>query len=140
MRRLFEDLADRAKSGLERAQFETDKALRISKAKKEAETLEAEFKAKLQEMGRQTLELLEKGEISNASLASLSEGIAVLRVRLDAKESELALIKAETFEESQSTEGTPPPAAAEQSKFCPACGSPVPANAVFCPKCGNKLS
>ena len=139
MRGFLDELGESLKSGLTRARFEADKTLRVNRARQEVATAESEWKSKLEDMGYQALQLVESGEITDPSLVELSKVLRDLRTRLNAKESELASIQVQTFEQVEAGEVAPEAAATEGAKFCPACGSQVSASDVFCANCGNKL-
>lgn len=138
---LFDRLSKGVAKAAEQAKFEADKLVRVNKLNAEVSELEKQITQTLVGVGRQALELVERGVIPMPSeLEGMASQVQQMESQLAAKRAELEAAKASKYEDMV---GAAPEAAAaapeEGAQFCPNCGEKVQQGAKFCPSCGQKI-
>ncbi len=125
------DFMDSFRRGVDRAGFELDRLLRANRVRAQIGGLRSRVDEELRQIGRQVVDLYDKGEPIAPELQNRCERIKQLQSEIAVREAELAAINQETPVSGQEGAGT--------AATCPKCGVSLPANAAFCPACGVDL-
>lgn len=156
-------------SGISRATFEADKAIRVSAARSQLSGLEKRLEACYREAGRKLHQLYSAGEIDHEQLTEICSRVAEQLQLISDKEAEIETIKAEVFvatmpsvAQAGTSLGRQAESAARarvgaqtlvtsttvsgsssdldrEAKPCSSCDASAPVEAVFCPYCGSRF-
>ena len=110
--------------GLRTQWSEVDRRRRTNQLSAEIKALREEMKQLTEALGLQVLSLYDAGKVSHPELARLCERINSLRDDIEARNGELAELKAQ---------------AAAAVTHCAQCQASVTGDAEFCPKCGARV-
>jgi hypothetical protein len=113
--------------GLRQRLADADRRRRLNQVKQELGDLQSEEAQSINALSAQVWALYEAGSLSQPELVSLCNGVKEVRVKIKAKEAELA----------QMQPAKPEPSAEE---LCPSCGVPIVAGGGFCQSCGTQLT
>ncbi len=138
---LFDRLSKGVAKAAEQAKFEADKLVRVNKLNTEVSELEKQITQTLVGVGRQALELVERGVIPMPpELEGMASQVQQMESQLAAKRAELEAAKASKYEDIVgAAPGAAVAAPEEGGQFCPNCGEKVQQGAKFCPSCGQKI-
>jgi len=141
---IFKKITEGITGGLDRAQWEADKLVKVNKIRGEISALEKELAAVNEKLANQVLELHAEGRLQAPELEEILREVVSLQERLDDKQEELRATQAMKFEDAQRAQPEEAPAApstapAATPKFCPNCGATLQEGARFCPQCGHKI-
>jgi septal ring factor EnvC (AmiA/AmiB activator) len=144
------DFLGKLKSGANKVAFEADKMARTNRAQGEADKLKLQINSQYTKLGEAIYQKFSNQEAIDPALVEACEAITQLQQQVEAKNEEVAKIKAETFgAAAPAAEAAPAaaeaaaesaaPEAVPQSKHCPNCGKAVDGDEKFCKECGTKL-
>ena len=162
---IFRKIAGGLADGIDRAQWEADKLVKINRIHGEVSDLEKELASAQARLANQVLELHSDGRLQVPELDEPIWGIADVEARLDEKKEELAATSTMKFEDVEGVqktaqaEGAKPAQpqladeqveaelaplttlgeAAPEALFCSNCGTSLQPDARFCPECGYKV-
>ncbi len=148
-------------TGVGRAQFETDKLMKVNTLRSEVERAKHDRRSLLVEIGEEAVTLYASHEINLPGLDMQLARLSDLTQMLKSKEEQLAAAEATQFIAPAPATPAPAPVAAPapaiepvveptpaaaapvapaaRPTFCPNCGTKLPAVGVFCPACGTKI-
>ncbi|NJD60102.1 MAG: hypothetical protein C3F13_14760 [Anaerolineales bacterium] len=155
------DIFGRLKSGAEKVAFEADKMSRLNRARGELDKLKNQVQENYAKLGEKYFTERETAGITGAEYDESCQAIASLLEQVEAKNAEIQRIDAETYgtppvqpagqtvfgqaqsqpapAATQAVAPSPAPAASKTTRFCPNCGTELPAETKFCTNCGSKV-
>lgn len=130
------DFMDSLKRGVDRAGFEVDRLLRANRVRARINALRAQADDEMRQIGRQVVELCDRGEMVREELRDHCERVKQYEAEIAEREGELEAINREAppIEEQQA-----PETVQTVDSRCPACDSVLPEDAAFCHRCGTEV-
>lgn len=135
------DFMDSLRRGVDRAGFEMDRFLRANRVRSRINGLRSQVDEEMRQIGRQVVELNQRGELVQEELRQHCERIKQLQAEIAAQEVELEAINRETQTGPEpETTAQQPAQPAPVAAACSSCGAALPEGATFCPRCGTRVS
>lgn len=143
-------------SAVSRTGWEAQKQMRLRGKQGEIDKLLEQRQKLLDDLALTAMNLYQQGTLTDPQLSRFCASVLELDHDVKTRETQLQEIKNEVYPTDQfgpapTTDYTPPSenpnagasqqagASAAGQEFCPNCGSPIRANALYCRSCGAKL-
>ena len=148
------DFFGKLKSGAGKVAFEADKMTRLNRAKGELEKIKNQIQAQYMKLGETYYSQRATTGVTGPVFDEICQAITELENLSGDKNEDIQRINTETYApqaaqptaqpasesgQPQSIPPMPPASAAATTKFCPNCGTQIPAETKFCPNCGTKV-
>ncbi len=155
------DFFGKLKSGAGKVAFEAEKMNRLNRAKGELEKIKGQVQAQFAKLGQMYYAQRETSGVTGPGFDEICQAVKDLEQQVVSKNEEIQRINAEVYTPQGAqpaaqpvpspTTGAPVPApsqtistaapapSAAATKFCPNCGTQIPAETKFCTNCGTKV-
>ncbi len=155
------DFFGKLKSGAGKAAFEVDKMTRLNRAKGELEKIKSQIQVQYAKLGEMYYTQRETSGVTGPGFDEICQAVKDLEQQVLAKNEEIQRINAEVYAQqgaqpaaqptaslaqaapaaapAQTISPAAPAPSAAATKFCPNCGTQIPAETKFCTNCGTKV-